>query len=358
MKKYLLVFSVMIIFLSNAQTDSLRKPLSVTAYVEMYYQNDFENSAQHSRPSFIYSHHRNNEFNLNLGLIKADYQTENMRANFALGAGTYMNANYASEENVLKNIYEANVGVKLLKNKSIWLDVGVMPSHIGWESAIGKDNFTLTRSIAAENSPYFETGAKLSYSSKNGKWYIAGLLLNGWQRIQRVEGNNSLAFGHQLAYKVNEKLSLNSSSFIGNDKPDSIKQVRYFHNFYGQVKWSKKFRMIAGFDVGAEQIAKSSKSYAIWYSPVLIGKYSFTEKSSVSGRVEYYQDKKVAMISTKTPEGFQTWGVSLNYDYQISPNVLWRLETKNFSSKDPIFESQNEFKKSNFNISTSLAVSF
>ena len=56
----------------------------------------------------------------------------------------------------------------------------------------------LTRSLAAENSPYFETGAKISYTSDNGKLFLSGLVLNGWQRIARLEGNQTLAFGHQI----------------------------------------------------------------------------------------------------------------------------------------------------------------
>src|SRR5690606_24702719 len=158
------------------------------------------------------------------------YENKRVRANLGLGIGSYMNANYAAEEGVLKNIYEANVGIKLSKEHDLWLDAGVMPSHIGFESAIGADCYTLTRSILADNSPYFETGAKLSYSTKNGKWDMAVLVMNGWQRIQRVEGNSTPALGHQLTYRPSEKITLNSSSFIGNDKPDEAKQMRYFHN--------------------------------------------------------------------------------------------------------------------------------
>lgn len=118
-----------------------------------------------------------------------------------MAVGSYMNANYAAEEGVLKNIYEANVGVKLSKTKNLWIDAGILPLHIGFESAIGADCFTLTRSMMAENSPYFETGAKLSYSADNGKWDMAILVLNGWQRMQRVEGNTTPAFGHQLTFR-------------------------------------------------------------------------------------------------------------------------------------------------------------
>eukprot|EP01035_Chromulina_nebulosa_P056617 gene56617-77590_t len=40
----------------------------------------------------------------------------------ALMAGTYANANLGAETGVLKNILEANIGIKISKNKNLWLD--------------------------------------------------------------------------------------------------------------------------------------------------------------------------------------------------------------------------------------------
>ena len=140
--------------------------------------------------------------NLNLGFVKANYTTEKVRGNFALMGGTYAQYNLAAEQGLLKNIFEANIGVKISNKKNIWIDAGIMPSHIGFESAIGKDCWNLTRSILAENSPYYESGIKLSYTSTNEKLYLAAMYLNGWQRIQRVIGNQSPAFGTQLIYKL------------------------------------------------------------------------------------------------------------------------------------------------------------
>lgn len=48
-------------------------------------------------------------------------------------------ANYVAELGVLKNIYEANVGIKISKTHNLWLDAGIMSFHIGSESAISKD---------------------------------------------------------------------------------------------------------------------------------------------------------------------------------------------------------------------------
>ncbi|GAB1357706.1 porin [Cloacibacterium normanense] len=336
-----------------------RKPLKISGYAEAYYQYDFQNPTNNTRPSFIYSHNRNNEVNLNLGLIKANYETEQFRANMALAAGTYMNANYAAEQGVLKNIYEANVGIKISKSKNLWIDAGILPSHIGFESAISKDCFTLTRSMLAENSPYYEAGAKVSYTTDNGKWLVSGLILNGWQRIQRVDGNSTIAFGHQVMYKPNDKITLNSSSFIGNDKPDAQKQMRYFHNLYGMFQVSSKWALVAGFDIGAEQKVKGSEQYNVWYSPVVVAKYSPTEKLSFAARGEYYQDKKGVIIATGTPNGFQTFGYSFNADYQILPKLVWRTEIKNLSSKDNIFINRDlELQKNDVSVLTSIVVSF
>ncbi|QES94071.1 porin [Empedobacter brevis] len=336
-----------------------KKPLTISGYAEVYYQQDFNNLKSNTRPGFVYSHHRNNEVSLNLGFIKAAYETDKVRANLALGVGSYMNANYAAEEGVLKNIYEANVGVKLSKTKNLWLDAGILPSHIGFESAIGADCFTLTRSMMADNSPYFETGAKLSYATDNGKWNMAVLILNSWQRIQRVEGNTTPAFGHQLTFRPSDKVTLNSSSFIGNDFPDDERRMRYFHNLYGQFQISNQFALIAGFDIGAQQKEKSSDDYDIWYTPVLIAKYSPTEKVSIAARGEYYHDKNGVIISSETENGFQTFGASLNVDYQILPNLIWRTEVKSLNSKDAIFINRDaNMKKENVMAVTSLAIRF
>ncbi|MBO6183132.1 MAG: porin [Chryseobacterium sp.] len=359
MKKILFVLLAVCGITASAQNDSINKPFNISGYAEVYYTADFNNPKNNNRPGFVYSHNRNNEINVNLAYIKTAYNTENVRANLALAVGTYMNANYAAEQGVMKNVYEANAGLKISKKHNLWIDAGIFPSHLGFESAVGKDNWTLTRSLFADNSPYFETGAKISYTSESGKWFVSGLVLNGWQRIQRVDGNSTPAFGHQLIFKPNEKLTINSSSFIGNDKPDSIRQMRYFHNLYAVYQINKKFGLTAGFDIGAEQKAKGSDQYTIWYTPVLIAKYNATDKLSFTARGEYYQDEKGVIISTGTENGFKTFGYSFNADYQIFPNLVWRTEIRNLSSKDAIFMNiTDEFNKNSLTATTALAISF
>jgi len=357
MKRIFLALLALTAINAKAQETKQENPLSFSGYVELYYTFDLARPLDGNRPGFVYSHNRHNEFNLNFGFIKAAYQTNNVRANLALATGTYMNANYASEPGVLKNIFEANAGVKISKSSNLWVDAGIFASHIGFESAIGKDCWNLTRGILADNSPYYESGLKITYTSKNEKWQVSGLLLNGWQRIQRVPGNSTPAFGHQISYKPNSRITLNSSSFIGNDKPDSARLMRYFHNLYGIFQLTDNIGLIAGFDIGAEQKLKGSGDMNVWYTPNLIVRVKTSGKSFLSLRGEYYYDKNGVIIATGSPNGFQTWGYSANFDYKIHDLVLWRLEARGFNAKDEIFVKGSQNVKTNVFFSTALAIS-
>jgi hypothetical protein len=330
--------------------------LSISGYLETYYLHDFNRPSDDLRPSFTYSHNVTDKPSINLAFIKANLNSERIRANLALGSGTYMRANYALEPRDLQKLFEANIGLKLSDN--MWLDAGVMPSHIGFESAIGLDNWTLTRSILADNSPYFETGVRLSYTSDDGKWYASGLILNGWQRIQRPDSNTTPAIGHQLTYKPNAKITLNSSSFIGNDKSDNDRRMRYFHNFYGQYQLNDRWSLITGFDIGAEQAERNSKRYNVWLTPIVIAKYTYSEKLSLAARAEYYQDKDGVIVTTDTPNGFRTFSYSANLDYRLSNNFAIRAELRKFYSKDKIFQDSNGFSNESLSATTAAIFNF
>ena len=360
MKKIVITALLAVAFTGvNAQeVEKEKSPLTFSGYIETYSSYDFNEPNNHVRPGFFYSHNKHNELNLNLGFVKANYAKDNIRGNFALMAGTYAEYNLAAEQDLLKNVFEANVGVKISKTSNLWVDAGIMPSHIGFESAIGKDCQTLTRSILADNSPYYEAGVKIGYTSKSEKWYLAAMYLNGWQRIQKIDGNQTPAFGTQVTYKPNAKTTLNWSTYAGNEQPDIDKKWRYFNNLYGQFKLSDKTNLTAGFDIGTQQSATKSEKYDTWFSPVLILQHKPTDKIQLAIRGEYYSDEKGVIIASGTPNGFKTYGFSTNFDYLVSDNVMFRIEARNLNSKDEVFFKGINATNTNTFLTTSLAISF
>lgn len=343
--------------------------LRVTGYVDVYYTHDFTaQKTSQERPGFLYNHKRNREVNINLAYVRIGYVNSIVRANLAVQAGTYPQYNYAAEQTLIKHIYEANAGVKLSKKHDLWVDAGIFGSHIGFESAVSKDCWTLTRSLLAENSPYYLAGAKVTYSSDNGRWTLLASVVNGWQRVRRLEGYTGPSISTQLQFRPSESLTFNWSTFLGADRPDSLRQRRFFNNLYAIIKPAgDRFGLILGFDIGTDRMHRrngfsgqqqGAGSY-IWYSPVCIVRLATTSRSWLNGRVEYYDDRHGVIVgSTGTPNGFRTLGYSLGYDYAIMDNALFRLEGKLYQSRDAIFEASRGRSRINTALTTSLAISF
>lgn len=333
-------------------------PIQLSGYAEFYFQHNTNGPVTNNDAPFVYSHDQNKQLSVNLAFVKAGYINNRLRANMALAFGSYMRANYAGENGFYKQILEANFGWKISKQSNLWLDAGVFSSHIGFESAIGKDCWTLSRSLAADNSPYFETGVKLIYTSPNEKWFLSGLILTGWQRIQLLRGNSSPSFGHQIQFKPNNKWTINSSSYIGNPTAGIDGVMRYFHNFYAIYQWSNRFGLIAGLDIGFQK-AKGISPGQVWHTPLLMAQFAVNDQLKVALRTESYQDANGVIIYTGTPLGFRVKGISLNVDYAMNKHVLWRAEIKQLQSRDFIFTKQSNMPTQNlFTALTALAVSF
>lgn len=327
-------------------------------YLEAYYQYDFNQPADGNRPPFVYSFNRHNEFNINLAYLKTSFQHDRYRANLALMAGTYCEANLANESPVMRHILEANIGFRL--TKGLWIDAGIFPSYIGFESAVGIDCFNVTRSILADNSPYFFSGVKMGYTTPNGKLYAAAHLVNGWQNIRETPFNSNKAAGIQIQVLPSENITLNYSNFIGYETPDSAKQWRFFNNLYGIFKIHKNFQFITGFDIGIQEKKPGDLlNVHLWFSPVLIARTTFAQKLAIAIRGEYYHDRKGIIINTGLPGGIRTWGVSLNLDYQPWEYLICRLEGKfwmNTSGK--IFSTSEGFSRFSPVITASMALRY
>jgi hypothetical protein len=138
---------IILLFVSvyvQAQQDSTKNKFEWDAYAEAYYSHDFGKPASPQKIPFLYSYNRHQQLSLNLVMGRMSYASQGFRSVVALAAGTYMDDNLQAEDAILGQVFEASVGFKLSKHKEWWLDMGILPSHIGFESAIG------SRSINAD----------------------------------------------------------------------------------------------------------------------------------------------------------------------------------------------------------------
>lgn len=318
------------------------KNVTVGGYIDAYYGFNFSKPVSADNAYFV-SMNRHNEVNINLAFIDIRYQSERVRARFVPGFGTYVNANYAAEDGSLKNIVEGSVGYKLIPNKEIWIDAGVLGSPYTNESAISRDHLMYTRSFAPEYVPYYLSGVKLS-APLNKKWNAYLYVLNGWQQIR--DQNSQKAIGTQIEYRPNSKHLLNWNTFIGDERsavaPNN--RMRYFTDVFWIYNPEGKFSITSCAYVGMQQREDSSNNLNnnVWWQANFIGRYTFSDKLSLSGRVEYFADPSSVQITPITGvNGFQASSAGLCANFQLANNLLLRFEGRQFFSTENMFVSES-----------------
>jgi hypothetical protein len=334
-----------------------RTVVQASGFLDMYYGFDFNQPASNTRPDFLFNHHRHNKIHANLALLQLHLDQDRYRANLGVMGGTYAQRNLAHEPKLLRHVYAANMGVALNQRSSLWLDAGVMPSHIGFESAISADNPTLTRSLAAENSPYYLAGARLSWDA-SPNWQFAALVVSGWQRIRPATGNSLPGIGTQVTYTLDARFSLNWSTFIGTDDPDRNRRLRIFNNWYGTFQATDRLSLFAGFDMGMQQTAKGSSAYDVWFTPVVIARYRFADKWHLALRGEYYADPDGVIVAPETGQGFSVVGLSANIDYAAFRHMLCRMEARWLGSNDAVLPRREAMARDSMAVIGSIAVRF
>jgi len=320
-----------------------RGKMTVGGYVDLYYGYDFSRPATGDRPYFV-SSARHNEATVNLAFVDLKYTSANLRARLVPGFGTYMNANYAAEPGTLRNLVEANVGVRLSRTKEIWLDAGVLGSPYTNESAISRDHLVYTRSFAPEYVPYYLSGVKLTLPlSRRVTAYLYGL--NGWQQIQ--DQNAGKALGTQLEFRPNDRLLINWNTYLGDERSAArpLYRMRYFSDVFVVYNSSGRFDATACVYGGIQNrlTGLGGREQDTWWQINAMGRYRLTEKTSLSGRLEYFRDPRNVQITAvneqrgANPFRFRSASASLCLNLNLTDNVLARFESRTFFSDLPVY---------------------
>lgn len=318
-----------------------KRNLTLEGYVDVYYSYAASHPAGGTRP-YVVNYSRDNEINLDLAYLSLKYTSDRIRAAFTPGFGTYMNANYSAERQTLENIVEAYVGIRLFKDKNIWLDGGVFSSPYTNESVFSFDQPTYTRSLGAENTPYYLTGAKLTVPL-GPLWTIYLYLLNGWQVIQSQ--HDPLDGGSQLEYKPNDKWDVNWNTYIGNESSTTNPgfKRRFFTDGYAVYTPSAKWTLTADAYSGWQQVAGNSGSQTRnWWNVNACARYMFIPGNSISVRVEHYDDPyEILEKAVTAATSFKLSSASLGYNLSVTDDAMIRCEARYFKSSAGIYPLRN-----------------
>lgn len=353
------IFLIIFIFSNILISLEINEHLNAKAVVDIFYSYDFNEPSDHVRQPFFYQYNRHNEVNLNMALLALNYENEMLRGNLTLQAGTYAQDNYSAEEGMLKNIFESYLGVRLTESGSAWLDAGIFGSHLGFESAINHENPVLTRSFSSESSPYFLSGVRANWQVSESI-LLGGVVSNGWQRISRVDGNQSPAIGAQIQYSP-EDFTFNYSNFLFNDDQNNNDLFsRHFHNIYAKYD-NNLFYFLAGFDIGFS----SEDSERYWSIASILAGYKINDNWQISGRFEIIDDENNFVIPVSSirisdnnsieKSNFQTTAFSVGIDRIIGDGLFIRSEARYLVNDGEYFIKGTNFVEDNLTLSFSIS---
>jgi hypothetical protein len=306
--------------------------VSVSAMADIAYSITAQPLSGHQR-SYTTQPSRDREIGLMLGLVRADAVAPWYRARLGLQTGWFPVANYLGRDADWRHLHEANIGIRVLD--SVWLDVGVMPSHIGYESMVPRTNIVLSRSLTADNTPYYETGGMITWRP-TATVQISGLLLNGWQRI--VDNNGDLAIGTRVFVAPTSDLGIAWSTYVGNDQPSPLTpRLRYHNNAWVEWKATPALTFVGLMDLCLQDQGQGGMDRQ--WSLAGIAAWRAWSGGTVAVRAERYDDADRLFVTTPSGAPARITGLSCNIDHTLTTEITVRAELRHFDATSPIFQT-------------------
>lgn len=332
------ILGILMWFCSSAiAQDSVEKtPWQWNAYVDVY--TGIGSQKLVTVPYFV-SANRLKQFQPNVAFIQAAYSRNKLHAKFALGTGTYFEANYTNEPKLLQNVMEANIGMELTAQK--WqLDVGVLTSPFTNETAISKDHICYTRALAGEYVPYYLTGARLTIPHTK-KWSTAWYLLNGWQQIGVP--SQHLAFAVQSVVTTKKNHQWYIDSYVGNEhRVNPNFGMRYFLDSYWVTDSSKRLFATACTSVGWQEQKNELKDGMWWQANVAVG-IKILHNLRLNLRGEIFNDPQHIQLSTLNTTNDQILSGTIGCNVQVNQHVALRSEGRFFKTKQSVYSGKDSF---------------
>jgi hypothetical protein len=328
-----------------ARADDPAPPFSYGAFIDTYAAHDFNDPRTIDRPYTTQPLHED-QLDINLAMIEGKLSTDNYRGRLALQTGNSVEANYASEAHLFwRYIQEASAGVKL--TDKLWFDGGIYLAHIGFEGFNSRDNWNYSRSLVADFSPYYETGAKLSYQfdeNTTGQLHV----LHGWQNIST---GAHPALGVQLQHNLTKSVQLTYNNYLGD-----VHGTRFFNDFIGKADLTDALSVALQFDVGSQQ--QEGEGGVWWHGFSLMSQYKVSPIVSIGGRVERFSDPHQVVLTTLNGPSFNAVGLSANVDVTVYKGLVWRTEYRAFFGRNAVFPKKDDFSKNDTFVVTSLSYSY
>lgn len=210
-----------------------------------------------------------------------------------------------------------------------WLELGagLYPSHIGFETFASKDNFTLTRGLMAELSPYYQSGLRVAADLSGG--FSAQLhVVNGWQLAS--DDNDGKTLGLQLAW-AGQGVGVAVNGLAGPETAASLWRV--FGDVVITAQPATWLSLAATADAAWQEGPGAGAAASTWVAAGLHARVAPVDALAFFARVEWFRDDDgvISGVARSLAEG------TIGVEWRPATRLIVKLEGRYDHATAPSF---------------------
>jgi hypothetical protein len=236
------------------------------------------------------------------------------------------------------DLTQAYVDFAVPAGAGIKVRAGKMITHMGYET-INPNNDPLYSHayLFGYAIPFTHTGVMAFYNLTDSVSVMGGIS-RGWEQSLK-DNNDMIDFLGQLAWKMNDKLTLTLGTVIGPEQTDNNSDYRSVFDVIVAYAATDKLSFALNGDYGYESDAGADGDDAQWYGVAGYATYRVNPMFAVQGRLEWFEDPDGARgLDTTVYEA--TLGVNIKPfpDSKYVSGLVFRPEVRYDYAGDAIFD--------------------
>lgn len=224
----------------------------------------------------------------------------------------------------LRHLGPTDVSYLAPVGKGLTIQGGIFNSLIGYDSLYTKDNFAYTRPWGADYTPYLMLGLNASYPFSEKTTGVLAIV-NGYWHL--AHANDAPCFVGQVAYKVNDRVSVKETVLYGSHQPSTA--VEFWRVLSDTIVERKAGPLTTAFEyqLSSEKVddaafaaasAGQASARALWMSAQLPVHWNLRGPWSVTLRPEFAWDRDGRWITGQLGAGQTIKAMTTTLEYRAA----------------------------------------
>ncbi len=275
------------------------------------------------------------QFALNQAKLSISHNANPVGFQLDIGFGQAFDIVHATDPDrtipFLRNIEQAYVSWKPVKNQGLELDFGQFVSSVGAEVFETNSNWNYSRSLLFASTPYYHAGVRIT--DPIGKYFTGGIqIINGWDDTEDNNTGKSIGLVGNFTWK---KIAWNNDDYFGPENPGTNQGLRNLFDTSLVLTPNDKINAYINLDyVHNNSYPNGVRLSQSWVGIAAASKYQITGKMAFTPRIEWLNDRDAfATGRSQTVKEF-----TLTYEFKWVEGLLSRLEYRHDWSNVDFFE--------------------